>query len=102
MESNECPACKKKRKTPRTKEDTKALKNRINRLIGQLNGITKMIDENRYCMDILIQVTACEGALQEIAYALLKDHMSTCMVTEIKEGNNQVIDEALDLIRKLK
>ena len=61
-----------------------------------------MLDDNRYCGDILIQIAAAESALQNIGYIILKEHMETCVAEEIEKGNKAVIDEALELIRKLK
>lgn len=88
--------------TPRSAEELKQLKNRLNRMIGQMNGIGKMLDENRYCGDILIQIVAIEKALQAFGYIVLKTHMETCMVEEIKDGNVEVVDETLELVKKLK
>ena len=88
--------------TPRSEELSHQLQNRLNRMIGQLNGIKKMLDENRYCGDILTQVAAVENAVQRFGQILLKDHMETCVVEEIRKGNVQVVDEAIDLINKLK
>lgn len=78
------------------------LQNRLNRMIGQLNGISRMLDDNRYCGDILIQVAAVESALQSFGYLVLKDHMESCVVEEIQKGNLDVIEEAVELIKKLK
>ena len=61
-----------------------------------------MLDENRYCGDILIQVAAVERALQSFGYMILKDHMETCVVEEIRKGNLSVVEEAVELIKKLK
>ncbi len=71
-------------------------------MIGQLNGISKMLDENRYCGDILMQVAAVESALQAFGYMVLQDHLETCVVEEVQKGNTQVVDEAMELIKKLK
>lgn len=99
----ECSCCcNRTKKTPRSPEQIKSLKTRINRISGQLDGISKMIDDNRYCGDILIQVAACERALQEIGYLLLKDHLSSCVKEEIIQGNDSVIDEAMELMKRLK
>lgn len=99
----ECSCCcNRTKKTPRNPEQIKSLKTRINRISGQLDGISKMIDDNRYCGDILIQVAACERALQEIGYLLLKDHLSSCVKEEIIQGNDSVIDEAMELMKRLK
>ena len=83
-------------------EELKALKNRLNRITGQLNGIGKMLDENRYCGDILIQVAAVESALQSLAYRLLQEHMESCVVEEVMKGNLSVIEETIELVKKLK
>lgn len=90
------------KKTPRSEENSKHIKNRINRIIGQLNGIQKMIDENRYCGDIINQISAVESALQSIGYIVLEEHMQTCVIEEIKNGNNDIVNEALNLMKKLK
>ena len=71
-------------------------------MIGQLNGISKMLDDNRYCGDILTQVAAVESALQAFGYLVLKEHMETCVVEEIKKDNVKIVDEAVELIKKLK
>lgn len=88
--------------TPRDEKTIHSLQNRLNRVIGQLNGIKNMLDENRYCGDILIQIAAVESAMQNIGYIILKEHMETCVTEEIKNGNDKIIDEAIELIRKLK
>ena len=97
---NEC--CCHHKTTPREEKELKQLKNRLNRMIGQLNGIGKMLDENRYCGEVLTQVAAVESALQSFGYQLLQEHMETCVVEEIERGNMEVIEEAVELIKKLK
>lgn len=88
--------------TPRTEAEQKLLKNRLNRMAGQLSGIAKMLDENRYCGDILTQVAAVESALQAFGYLILQNHMETCVVEEIGKGNTAVVEEAVELMKKLK
>lgn len=88
--------------TPRKEQELRQLKNRLSRIIGQMNGIIRMLDENRYCGDILTQVAAVESALQSFGYEILKDHMETCVVEEVQKGNTEVVDEAVELIKKLK
>ena len=61
-----------------------------------------MLDENRYCGDVLIQVAAVENALQSFGYILLKEHMDTCVVEDIKNNKFESVDEAFELMRKLK
>ncbi len=88
--------------TPRNEESLRQLQNRLNRMIGQMGGIKKMLEENRYCGDILIQVAAVESALQNFGYIILQEHLETCVTEEIKSGNSAVIDEVVELIKKLK
>lgn len=101
MENKEECCCHTKA-TPREERELKQLKNRLNRMIGQLNGIGKMLEENRYCGEVLTQVAAVESALQSFGYQLLQEHMETCMVEEIGRGNLEVVEEAVELIKKLK
>ena len=61
-----------------------------------------MIEEDRYCGDILMQVAAVESALQALGYVMLQDHMETCVVEEIQNGNTAIVDEAIELVKKLK
>ena len=87
--------------TPRSERELRQLKNRLNRMIGQLNGIGKMLDENRYCGDVLNQVAAVESALKSFAYMVLQKHMETCVVEEIQKGNLAVVQETVELAKKL-
>lgn len=101
MESSEKCCCRFKN-TPRSEETLRQLKNRINRITGQLNGIQKMLDDNRYCGDILNQISAVESALQSVGYIILEEHMQTCVIEEVKNGNNSIVTEAVELMKKLK
>lgn len=102
MEKEKCPCCAKHKNVARSEEELKDLKIRLNRLNGQINGISKMLDENRYCGDILVQVAAVESALQAIGYILLKTHMETCVVDDIKNGDLESLENAIELFKKLK
>lgn len=94
--------CCHQKATPRDEGELRGLRNRLNRMIGQLNGIGKMLDENRYCGEVLNQVAAVESALQSFAYAVLQEHMETCVAEEIRKGNLQVVQETVELVKKLK
>lgn len=97
-----CECCVRTKHTPRTEQERKQLDNRLNRMIGQLNGIRKMLDENRYCGDILTQIGAVESALQSLGYIILKEHMETCVVEGVQSGNTEIMSEAFELMKKLK
>ncbi len=101
QEQNIC-ACSRHKNTPRDAKEQKQMQNRINRIIGQLNGIKNMIEDNRYCGDILIQIGAVESALQSLGYIILQDHMQTCVVQEVRNGNEEIMEEVLELIKRLK
>lgn len=100
-DKNRCNCCRTKH-TPRSEGQQKQLQNRLSRMIGQLNGISRMLEENRYCGDILTQIAAVESALQSFGYIVLQEHMETCVVEEVRAGNEQIIEEAIELVRKLK
>ena len=91
----------KHKNTPRNEQDIKNLKLRLNKISGQITGVTKMIDDNRYCKDILIQISAIESALKEVAYLILKEHLLTCVSDDVKNNNNTSLIESFDLAKKL-
>ena len=100
LDSASC--CCRHKDTPRDDELQRSLQNRLNRMVGQLNGIKGMIDDNRYCGDVLTQVAAVQSALQGFAAAVLQNHLRTCVVEQVQQGNLEVVDEVVDLVRKLK
>ena len=96
-----CPHCQKNKKNPRDEEMVNNLNVRLNRISGQVNGVNKMISENRYCSDILIQLAAIEKALKEVGYIILKDHLHTCVSDDIKNNDFSSLDEAIEIFKKL-
>lgn len=99
-----CENCDKKeckyKKTRRSEREIKALQSRINRISGQLCGIKKMLDDNRYCTDILIQISAVNHAVKSLACAILEQHLNTCVVEQIKDGNTESLKEISDLMKR--
>lgn len=61
-----------------------------------------MLDDNRYCGDVLNQIAAVESALQSVGYIILEEHMQTCVIEEVKNGNTDIVREAVELMKKLK
>lgn len=92
--------CCHQKSTPRSAALQSDVQKRINRAIGQLNGVKAMLDENRYCGDVLTQLAAAESAIRRVSEILLSEHMQTCVVEEIRKGNDDVVDEAMALIRR--
>ncbi len=95
-----CPHCSEKRKVREDKE-YKDLMNRLKRIEGQVRGVEGMLEENAYCTDILIQVSAISSALNSFNKALLANHMKTCVVDDIRNGNDEVVDELVCTLQKL-
>ncbi len=95
--SSEGCGCRHKQ-TPRSDELQKDVQRRLNRAIGQLNGVKAMIDDNRYCGDVLIQLSAAEKAIRRVSEIVLHEHLETCVVSEIRAGNDGVIDEVMELV----
>ena len=79
----------------------RSLVNRLNRIMGQLGGIKKMIEENRYCGEVLVQVSAVESAVRSFGYLVLEDHMRTCVSEKIRAGDENIVKETVELIKKL-
>lgn len=101
--NDEYKACDCKQKnTPRSVEFQADLIKRLNRAIGQLNGVKNMIEENRYCGDVLVQLSAAESAVRRISEMLLQDHLETCVVEEIRKGNDDVVEEVMTLMRRFR
>ena len=71
-------------------------------MVGQMNGISRMLDENRYCGDILTQVAAVESALQSFGYIILQEHLESCVTEGVRAGNEYMMEEVIDLVKKLK
>ncbi len=88
------------KKTYRTEETKKKLINRLNRINGQINGVKKMIDEDTYCNDILIQLSAIKNSVQSLSNELLDSHLRTCITKDLKNGNQKAIDEVVNLFKK--
>ena len=86
----------------RTPEEKKALVRRLRITSGQISGIEQMIINDRYCDDVLIQISSTTNALKSLGNEILKSHMKTCMVKDIKDEKYEVIDDVLDLFSKLK
>ncbi len=75
---------------------------RLKRIEGQVRGIQKMIEEDRYCVDILVQISAIKNALQKVAFPLLEVHTRGCVVDAIQNqhGENEKIEELMEVFRQ--
>ncbi|MBQ3489727.1 MAG: metal-sensing transcriptional repressor [Clostridia bacterium] len=85
----------------RSEEEYKKLINRLNRIEGQIRGIRGMVENDAYCTDILIQVSAVNAALNAFNKELLANHIRTCVADDIRSGKDETIDELVNTLQKL-
>jgi len=90
--------CKKKE---REQGEIKSLVTRLNRIEGQVKGIRGMIENNAYCTDVLVQVSAVNAALNAFSKTLLASHIKTCVANDIRAGKDEVIDDLVNTLQKL-
>lgn len=89
------------KKKERSDKEYKNLINRLNRIEGQIRGIKKMVENDVYCTDILVQSAAVSAAINSFNRQLLEAHIKSCVVDDIRDGRNEVIDELLVILQKL-
>ena len=85
----------------RSEKEYRDLINRLNRIEGQIRGIKGMVERDAYCPEILVQVAAANAALNSFNKELLARHIKTCVSEDIKEGNEEAVDELCELLKKL-
>lgn len=96
-EQKQC--CHKKKE--RAEKEYRDLVNRLSRIEGQVRGIKRMVEEDVYCTDILIQVSAVNAALNSFNKVLLANHIRSCVADDIREGKEETIDELVGVLQKL-
>lgn len=97
--TQDCTCCQKKKE--RSDKEYRDLMNRLKRIEGQVRGIQRMLEKDAYCTDIMVQVAAVNAALNSFNKVLLTNHLHTCVAENIREGNDEVIDELAALLQKL-
>ncbi len=96
------PRCECSSKTRvRDEAELRALKNRLSRIEGQIRGIRGMIDSDAYCIDVLTQVSAVQAAISSFATELLSQHVKSCVVSDVREGKVESVDELVKIMEKL-
>ena len=85
----------------RSEEEYKTLINRLSRIEGQVRGVRKMVENDAYCVDILTQVSAIQAALNGFNRELLSNHIRTCVMDDIRNGNDEIVDELAQTLQKL-
>ena len=100
MAEKRCLHCAEK-KTARSDEERKKLMNRLKRIEGQVRGLQKMLENDAYCADILTQSAAVSAAINSFNKDLLARHLHTCVVRDIRSGDDSAVDELAELVKKL-
>ena len=100
MCDNDCAACAKRTKK-RSEKEQKDLLNRLKRIEGQVRGVENMLENDAYCPDILIQVSAVTNALNSFSTKLLAAHIRSCVADDIRAGKDESIDELVEVLQKL-
>ena len=95
MENNCC-----KKKTKRSLNEKKLIINRLNRIGGQINGITKMVENDEYCNDILVQLSAVKNSVKSLSSYILENHLYTCVPKALENGEMDTIDELISLFKR--
>ena len=93
------PCCCKTKE--RSEEERTALIHRLNRIEGQIRGIRGMVERDAYCTDIMQQVAAANAALAAFNRELLGNHLRTCVINDIRQGKDEVVDELLDTLQRM-
>lgn len=99
MDKNQQCCCHKTKE--RTDNEYKELIHRLNRIEGQVRGIKRMVEEDAYCTDILVQVSAVNAALNSFNKVLLANHIRTCVADDIRAGKDETVDELVKTLQKL-
>ena len=87
----------KNKKKPRRK---KLIISRLNRISGQINGITKMVENDTYCNDVLIQLLAVKNAIKSLSSHILENHLYMCVTRDLENGELDTIDELISLFKR--
>lgn len=85
--------CCEDKKKVRIKSEKELLIDRLNRINGQVNGIKKMVEEEKYCNDIIVQITAVNNSLKSLGLVLIEDHIKTCVKNDLIEGDITSLEE---------
>ena len=98
MEEKKTEVCACHKTKKRDEAEYKKLVNRLNRIEGQIRGIKRMLENDAYCPDILVQAAAVNAAINSFNKELLSSHIHTCVADDIREGKDEVIDGVADMI----
>lgn len=88
------------KKTVRGEDEKKLIINRINRISGQLVGVKKMIENDKYCDDVLIQLSAIKNSVKSLSNNILESHLYNCVTRDLENGILDTLDEIINLFKR--
>lgn len=100
-EMKACCHCEQEKTTERSAEEQRKLINRLSRIEGQIRGLKSMVENNAYCNDILVQSSAVTAAINAFNREILARHIRTCVVRDIRAGEDDTVEELVATVQKL-
>ena len=88
------------KKTQRSAEEKKRVISRLHRIGGQINGIAKMIENDAYCNDVLVQLSAVKSSIKSLSAYILENHLYTCVARDLENGELDTMDEIISLFKR--
>ena len=88
------------KKTKRSEEEKKRIISRLNRIGGQIEGIRRMVENDAYCNDVLVQLAAVKSSVKSLSSHILENHLCTCVARDLEKGEFDTIDEIISLFKR--
>lgn len=88
------------KKTYRTAKEKQRIINRLNRIEGQVKGVKKMVQEDAYCNDLLVQLVAIQNSVKSLSNTILENHLMGCVADDLEAGKLEPLDEIISLFKR--
>lgn len=85
---------------PSYTKDREALLTRLSRIEGQVRGVSRMVKDDAYCIDVLTQINAIKAAIDQVGFLLLEDHIKGCVTTAVRKGDRSKVNELVDAVER--
>lgn len=85
---------------PSYTKDREALLTRLSRIEGQVRGVSRMVKDDAYCIDVLTQINAIKAAIDQVGFLLLEDHIKGCVTSAVRKGDRSKVNELVDAVER--
>lgn len=85
---------------PGYRKDREALLTRLSRIEGQVRGVSRMVQDDTYCIDVLTQINAVKAAIDQVGFLLLEDHIKGCVTSAVRQGDRSKVDELVSAVQR--